>query len=76
MTWEVDKLWRREWPSYKVHLRRWWYDLRARAWIDLSHSTINLFVEFFRAFAYTLGHLLPACLLLYGLYKASPLSGG
>lgn len=57
MGWEVNKLWKKEWPSYKGEIYRCWLDVRARDWEEFKHSWTNLKVEFFRKFAYTLGHV-------------------
>jgi hypothetical protein len=86
MGWQVNKLWRKEWPQfrnevfvYRAHLKRAWLDIKARAWVDASHSGLNLITEGYRflgrtleIFAYTLAHItlwaviigVPLCLLV------------
>jgi hypothetical protein len=48
--WEIKE----EWEAYKPHLVRL---SQARTLVDFGHAFTNaFFVEFFRCFAYTLGH--------------------
>ena len=64
MSWEFSKV-STELANYKEHWVRFWTDIKAvvdlpkdgAAWKTLSHSYVNLFVEFYRLFAYTIGHI-------------------
>ena len=54
MSWRTQEI-KEEWEAYKPHLGRLWNSRTSLA--DFSHAFINaFFVEFFRCFAYTLGH--------------------
>jgi len=65
-SWNVYELWEQEWPQYREVLWKWkLVFLRGprhygwRLWLSgMGHRSMDLVVEFFRVFAYTIGHLL------------------
>ena len=61
MSFELQKV-KAIFPDMKVHVQRFWDDLvmfwdNAEARADLSHAYVNIFVEWFRVTAYTVGHI-------------------
>ena len=72
MGWKLNKE-KHMWPAYKAELLRFWYDLRSLNIKELQHSYVNLFVEAFRMFPYTIGHfvalILPVLLLVIGYFN-------
>ena len=74
MSWKISKVYTHEWPDFKPHLIRLWnslfdFPLDKSDWyiylVRIGHAVINVFfVEFFRSFAYTLGHLIWVIIIL------------
>ena len=56
MSWRFWEI-RDEWQAFKPHLSRLSRAVRRFELEETGHAFVNIFVEFYRGFAYTLGHV-------------------